>query len=67
MQPNAVTCQVQKTEDEIIKHFETELLATTPGQCLHYGIKHKTTKSKKNQSTISVTDIFMAVTLLYSQ
>jgi len=36
-----------KTEDEIIKHFETELLATTPGQCLHYGIKHKYTKSKK--------------------
>jgi hypothetical protein len=36
-----------KTEDEIIKHFETELLATTPGQCLHYGIKHKSTKSKK--------------------
>jgi len=36
-----------KTEDEIIKHFETDLLATAPGQCLHYGIKHTCTKSKK--------------------
>jgi hypothetical protein len=36
-----------KTEDKIIKHFETKLLATALGQCLHYGIKHTSTKSKK--------------------
>ncbi len=37
----------EKTEEEIIEGYNTVLLSTTPGQCLHYGKHHLSSKSKK--------------------
>jgi hypothetical protein len=37
----------KKTEEEIIEGYNTALLSTTAGQCLHYGKHHLTMKSKK--------------------
>ena len=37
----------KKTEEEIIERYNTALLSTTAGQCLHHGKYYLTTKSKK--------------------
>lgn len=37
----------KKTEEEIIEGYKAVLLSTTPGQCLHYGKHHLSSKSKK--------------------
>jgi len=37
----------KKTVEEIIEGYNMELLSTTPGQCLHYGKYHLSSKSKK--------------------
>jgi hypothetical protein len=37
----------KKNEEEIIEGYNMVLLSTTPGQCLHYGKHHLSSKSKK--------------------
>jgi len=37
----------KKNKEEIIEGYNMVLLSTTPGQCLHYGKYHLSSKSKK--------------------